>query len=94
MITLKNLNQPKSIPAVFDTEKEFIDYTIDEATWISLPTGEVPTMEKWGFSKIVTNTVTDEYGNQEDIFHWEADVKTCLAFWNDVPTEKWEIINK
>lgn len=42
MITLKNLNQPKSIPAVFDTEKEFIDYTIDEALWASLPTGEVP----------------------------------------------------
>lgn len=91
MITLKNLNQPKSIPAVFDTEKEFIDYTIDEALWTSLPTGEVPTMEKWGFTKVVDDTVTNEYGSQKDIFHWSADMKTCLAFWNNAPTEKWHV---
>lgn len=91
MITLKNLNQPKSIPAVFDTEKEFIDYTIDEATWISLPTGEVPTMEKWGFSKIIDDIYIEENGSTSEIVHWSADMKTCLAFWNDVPTEKWQV---
>lgn len=53
MITLKNLNQRNAIPAMFDTEKEFIEYTISEATWLSLPTGEIPTMEKWGFKWLI-----------------------------------------
>lgn len=91
MITLTNLNQPKAIPAFFDTKEDFIEYTIEEATWISLPTGEVPTMQKWGFTKVVDDTVTNEYDRQEDIFHWSADMKTCQAFWNDVPTEKWHV---
>ena len=84
MITLKNLNQRNAIPAMFDTEKEFIEYTISEATWLSLPTGEIPTMEKWGFKKVVDNTVTDEYSNKEDIFHWESDMDTCLKFWSNL----------
>lgn len=83
MITLKNLNQPKAVPAVFDTEKEFIEYTIDEALWTSLPTGEIPTMEKCWFTKVVTNIITNEYGNQEDIFHWEANLDTNLKFLSD-----------
>lgn len=91
MITLKNLNQQKSIPAVFDTEKEFIEYTIDEATWASLPTGEVPNMEKWGFTKVVDDVTTNEYGKEDELIHWEADMDICLAFWNNVPTEKWEV---
>lgn len=47
MIKLTNINQQKAIPAFFDTKEDFIKYTIDdEATWTSLPTGEVPTMQK------------------------------------------------
>lgn len=65
---------------MFDTEKEFIYYTISEATRLSLTTSEIPTMEKWRFKKVVDNTVTDEYGNQKDIFHWESDMDTCLKF--------------
>lgn len=91
MITLKNLDHPKSIPAFFNTEKEFIDYTIDEALWISLPTGEIPTMQKWGFSKIVDDIYTEENGSKTEIVHWDADIKTCLDFWNDIPTEKWQV---
>lgn len=90
MITLKNLNQPNTIPAMFDTEAEFIDYTISEATWLSLPTGEIPTMEKWGFKKVVDNTVTDECSNKEDIFHWESDMDTCLKFWSEIE-DGWEV---
>lgn len=78
MITLTNINQQKVIPVMFDTDAEFIEYTISEAIWLSLPTSEIPTIEKWGFTKLVTDTVTDEYGNSEDIFHWEADMDTCL----------------
>lgn len=76
---------------MFNTEKEFIDYTIDEATWFSLSTGEIPTMEKWGFTKIVYDVTTNEYGKEDELIHWEADMKTCLTFWNDVPPEKWEV---
>lgn len=90
MITLRNLNQQKAIPAMFDTEAEFIEYTISEAIWLSLPTGEIPTMEKWGLKKVVTDTVTDEYGNQEDIFHWEADMDTCLKFWDEIE-DGWKV---
>lgn len=90
MITLTNLNQHKAIPAFFDTREDFIEYTISEATWLSLPTGEIPTMEKWEFKKVVDDTVTDEYGNQEDIFHWEADYNTCLKFWNEIEDD-WEV---
>lgn len=91
MIILTNLNKTKSIPAVFDTNEDFIEYTIDEATWTSLPTGEVPTMEKWGFTKVVDDVTTNEYGKEDELIHWEADMDTCLAFWNNVPTEKWEV---
>lgn len=90
MITLKNLNQRNAIPAMFDTEKEFIDYTISEATWLSLPTGEISTMEKWGFKKVVDNTVTNECSNKEDIFHWEANMHTCIDFWNNA-VQGWEV---
>lgn len=90
MITLRNLTQPKSIPAVFDTEKDFIDYTIDEALWTSLPTGEIPTMEKWGFTKIVDDLTTNDYGKKEEIIHWKADINTCLKFWQDI-AEDWEV---
>ncbi len=83
MITITNLNQPKSIPAVFDTEAEFIKYTVDEALWASLPTGEILTMEKWGFTKVIDDTVSNEYGKTEDIYHWEADLDTCTKFWNE-----------
>lgn len=83
MIILKNLSQPKTMPAVFSTEEEFIKYTIDEATWNSLPTGEIPTMEKWGFTKVIDNTVSNEYGKKEDIYHWEAALDTCTKFWNE-----------
>lgn len=83
MITIKNLNQPKSIPVVFDTEAEFIKYTIDEALWSSLPTGEIPTMEKWGFTKVIDDTVSNEYGKTEDVYHWEADLDTCTKFGNE-----------
>lgn len=47
-------------------------------------------MQKWGFTKVVTDTAADEYGNQEDIFHWEADMDTCLQFWGDA-VEGWEV---
>lgn len=83
MIKLTNLNQPKAIPALFDTEKEFITYTIDEALWTSLPTGEIPTMQKWGFIKVIDDSVSNEYGKTEDIYHWEADLDTCTKFWNE-----------
>lgn len=90
MITLKNLNQQNTIPAMFDTEKEFIDYTIDEATWTSLPTYEVPTMQKWGFIKVVDDVTTNVYGKEEELIHWEADMDTCLKFWSDA-VEGWEV---
>lgn len=83
MITLKNFNQQNAIPAMFDTEKEFIEYTISEATWLSLPTGEIPTMEKWGFKKVVDDVTTNEYGKEDELIHWEADMDTCLKFWSD-----------
>lgn len=92
MIILTNLNKTKSIPTVFDTNEDFIKYTIDEATWTSLPTGEIPTMEKWGFTKVVDDVTTNEYGKEDELIHWNADMDTCLAFWNNVPTEKWEIL--
>lgn len=91
MITLKNLNQPKSIPAVFDTEKEFIDYTIDEALWSSLPTGEIPTMEKWGFTKIVDDIYTSPDGKTKEIVKWKASLEICIDFWSIVPIDKWQI---
>lgn len=91
MITLKNLNQPKSIPAVFDTEKEFIDYTIDEALWSSLPTGEILTMEKWGFTKIVDDIYTSPDGKTEEIVKWKASLETCINFWSIVPIDKWQV---
>lgn len=90
MIKLTNLNQPKAIPALFDTEKEFIAYTIDEALWTSLPTGEIPTMQKWGFLKIVDDIYTEENGTQSEIVHWDADMNTCLKFWNDC-VNGWEV---
>lgn len=90
MITLKNLNQPKAIPAVFNTEEEFIKYTVDEALWSSLPTGEIPTMEKWGFAKIIDDTITGENGQSEDIYHWEANMNTCIDFWNNA-VQGWEV---
>lgn len=62
MIILTNLNQPKAIPAFFDTKEDFIEYTIEEATWTSLPTGEVPTKQKWGFTKVVDDVTTNECG--------------------------------
>lgn len=84
------MNQPKSIPAVFDTEKEFIDYTIDEATWTSLPTGEVATMQKWGFTKVVDDVTTNEYGKEDELIHWKADMDTCLKFWSEIE-DGWEV---
>lgn len=90
MITITNLNQPKSIPAVFDTEAEFIKYTVDEALWASLPTGEILTMEKWGFLKIVDDIYTEENGTQNEIVHWDADMNICLKFWNDC-VNGWEV---
>ncbi len=90
MITLTNLNQPKAIPAFFDTKEDFIEYTIEEATWTSLPTGEVPTMQKWGFTKVVDDVTTNECGKEDELIHWEADMDTCLKFWSDA-VEGWEV---
>ena len=86
MIILKNLNQLKSLPAIFTSEDEFIDYTIDEALWQSLNTNEVTTMKKWGFSQII-----DEQINGEDIYHWKADLNTCLNFWLTLTTDNWQV---
>lgn len=83
MIILTNLNQPEAIPVIFETEEEFIKYTIDEALWISQPTGEDLTMEKWGFNKVIDDTISNEYGKTEDIYHWEANLNTCTKFWNE-----------
>lgn len=90
MITLTNLNQSKSIPAMFDTEAEFIEYTISEALWIAIPTGEIQTMEKMGFTKIVDDLYTEENGTKSEVIHWEADMDTCLKFWSDA-VEGWEV---
>lgn len=86
MIILKNLSQLKSLPAIFTSEDEFIDYTIDEALWQSLNTNEVTTMKKWGFSQII-----DEPINGEDIYHWKADLSTCLNFWLTLTTDNWQV---
>ncbi len=91
MIILKNLNSPKSIPAVFNSEKEFIEYTLSEALWVALPTGEIPTMEKMGFIKVVDEVYSDEFGNTDEVVHWESDLQTCLSFWDTVPEEKWQV---
>lgn len=90
MITLKNLNQPKAIPAFFDTKEDFIEYTIEEATQTSLPTGEVPTMQKWGFTKVVDDVTTNEYGKEDELIHWEADMDACLKFWSNA-VEGWQV---
>lgn len=90
MITLKNLNQPKSIPAVFDTKEEFIEYTISEALWIAVPEGEIQTMEKMGFTKIVDDLYTEEDGTKSEVIHWESDYDTCLNFWKE-HVQGWEV---
>lgn len=90
MITLKNLNQPKSIPAIFDTEAEFIEYTISEALWIAIPAGEIQTMEKMGFTKIVDDLYTEENGTKSEVIHWEADYDTCMNFWKE-HVQDWEV---
>lgn len=93
MIFLQNLKQPKALPAVFDTEQEFIEYTISEALWQSLPTGEIPTTEKWNFTKIVDDDVLNEYGTRDIIVHWEAYLSTCLNFWTNI-IKDWQICFK
>lgn len=90
MIILKNLTQ-NAIPAIFDTAEDFIKYTVNEAVWLSLPTGEIPTMEKWNFRRIFEDAIINDYGEKDILYSWKAELETCLNFWTKIVAGKWEI---
>lgn len=76
MILLKNFNQKTVLPAIYDTNDEFIKYTINETLWLSLPTSEIPTMEK--VFLIVDDETYNEYRTKDIIIHWEANLDICI----------------
>lgn len=88
MIILKRLDVSKSLPEVFTSEKDFISYSISEATWLASATDEVPVMISWGFKQIIDNLLSD---SDETIFHWDATYDTCINFWNTFAEGKWNI---
>lgn len=76
MILLKNFNQKTVLPAIDDTNDEFIKYTINKTLWLSLPTSEISTMEK--VFLIVDDETYNEYRTKDIIIHWEANFDTCI----------------
>lgn len=88
MIILKRLDVSKSLPEVFTSEKDFISYSISEATWLASATDEVSVMISWGFTQIIDNLITD---CDENIFHWEASFDTCLKFWENYAVGSWQV---
>lgn len=67
----------------FVDEQAFIAYTIAAAQKAAQKGDEVSNMESWGFQEIVDKITYDSYGDIDEYdSHYEADLNTCLRYWN------------
>lgn len=99
MIRLEKSNDSRWYPEEFETQEDFIEYTINAARENATGGDESELMSQWGFLEVVDLQKFDEDGEEIEFkSHYEGDYGTCKNYWEKwhghVPGGHWVIVEE
>jgi hypothetical protein len=71
----------------FETEADFIDFTIEAIKLDTLGGDEYEEFTSYGFNEIIDSQTLDEDGEViEEQSHWTGNLQSCLDYWKHAST--------